>query len=66
MFAAKAGAARVIAVEYSNIAHYAKKNFEDNGLDGVITLVRGKVEEIELPDGLDKVDIIISDWMGWV
>lgn len=31
----------------------------------VITLVRGKVEEVELPDNIEKVDIIISEWMGY-
>lgn len=31
----------------------------------VVTLVRGKVEEVELPDGIEKVDIIISEWMGY-
>lgn len=30
-----------------------------------ITLVRGKVEEIELPAEYAKVDIIISEWMGY-
>ena len=25
----------------------------------------GKAEEIELPDGVDKVDVIISEWMGY-
>lgn len=30
-----------------------------------ITLVRGKVEEIELPAEYPKVDIIISEWMGY-
>ena len=30
-----------------------------------ITLIRGKVEEIELPDEFPKVDIIISEWMGY-
>lgn len=29
----------------------------------VITLIKGKVEEVELP--VDKVDIIISEWMGY-
>jgi len=29
----------------------------------VITLIQGKVEEVELP--VDKVDIIISEWMGY-
>lgn len=27
--------------------------------------VAGKVEEITLPDGIEKVDIIISEWMGY-
>lgn len=31
----------------------------------MITLVKGKVEEVTLPDGIDKVDIIISEWMGY-
>lgn len=65
MFAAKAGAAKVIAVECSNIADYAQKIIEANKLDDVITLVKGKVEEISLPDGLEHVDIIISEWMGY-
>ncbi len=28
-------------------------------------MVRGKVEDIELPEGIEKVDIIISEWMGY-
>ena len=28
-----------------------------------ITLIKGKVEEVDLP--VDKVDIIISEWMGY-
>ena len=31
----------------------------------VITLVCGKVEEVTLPDGIEKVDIIVSEWMGY-
>lgn len=31
----------------------------------VITLVHGKVEEVTLPDGIEKVDIIVSEWMGY-
>ena len=30
-------------------------------LQGRVTILRGKVEEVELP--VDKVDIIISEWM---
>lgn len=29
----------------------------------VITLIRGKIEEVVLP--VEKVDIIISEWMGY-
>jgi len=31
----------------------------------VVRLVRGKVEEVVLPEGVEKVDIIISEWMGY-
>lgn len=65
MFAAKAGAARVFSIECSNIADYAQKIIEDNGLANIITLIKGKVEEVVLPDGIEKVDIIISEWMGY-
>lgn len=65
MFAAKAGATRVIAIECSNIADYAIKIIEENKLDHIITLVKGKVEEVALPHGIEKVDIIISEWMGY-
>lgn len=65
MFAAKAGAKQVIAIECSNIVDYAKKIVEANKLDHIITIVKGKVEEIELPQPLDSVDIIISEWMGY-
>lgn len=65
MFAAKAGAAKVIAIDCSAIIDYAKEIVKDNKLDHIVTLVKGKVEEIELPDGIEKVDIIISEWMGY-
>lgn len=65
MFAAKAGAARVIAIECSNIVDYARKIIQDNKLDHIITIVKGKVEEVCLPEDVDGVDIIISEWMGY-
>ena len=36
---------------------------KENKLDDKVTIVKGKVEEITLP--VDKVDIIISEWMGY-
>lgn len=31
----------------------------------VVKLVKGKVEDVSLPDGIEKVDIIVSEWMGY-
>merc|ERR1719347_2383125 len=63
MFAAKAGATKVIGIEMSNIVEHAKKIVAANNLDGVVSIIQGKVEEVELP--VEKVDIIISEWMGY-
>lgn len=63
MFAARAGAKRVFAIECSNIVDYARQIIDDNSFGDVITVIKGKVEEIVLP--VDKVDIIISEWMGY-
>ena len=63
MFAARAGAKQVIGVECSSIIDQAQQIIQANGLEDKITLIKGKVEEIELP--VEKVDIIISEWMGY-
>jgi len=63
MFCAKAGAARIIAVDNSNIIDKARANIYSNGFSDKITLVRGKIEEVTLP--VSKVDIIVSEWMGY-
>ncbi|KAJ2751036.1 hypothetical protein GGI19_004736, partial [Coemansia pectinata] len=49
MFAARAGAAKVIAVDNSDIIHKARANVIENKLEDVITLVKGKIEDLELP-----------------
>merc|ERR1712112_570574 len=54
MFCAKAGAAKVIGVDMSGIFESAKKIIEANGLSDKIEIIRGKVEEISLPEGIDK------------
>ncbi|KAJ2846382.1 Nuclear SAM-dependent mono-and asymmetric methyltransferase [Coemansia brasiliensis] len=63
MFAAKAGAKHVIGVDMSNIIDKARLIVEENGLADRITLLKGKMEEVVLP--FEKVDIIISEWMGY-
>jgi protein arginine N-methyltransferase 1 len=65
MFAAKAGARKVIGIECSNIVEYARQIVTANRLDEIVTIIKGKVEEVALPDGIEKVDIIISEWMGY-
>eukprot|EP00593_Proboscia_inermis_P009971 CAMPEP_0171325450 /NCGR_PEP_ID=MMETSP0816-20121228/116814_1 /TAXON_ID=420281 /ORGANISM="Proboscia inermis, Strain CCAP1064/1" /LENGTH=384 /DNA_ID=CAMNT_0011824625 /DNA_START=762 /DNA_END=1916 /DNA_ORIENTATION=- len=63
MFAASAGAKHVYAVDCSSIIDSAKKIVEINGFKDQITLIKGKVEDIELP--VETVDILISEWMGY-
>ncbi|KAI0060468.1 S-adenosyl-L-methionine-dependent methyltransferase [Artomyces pyxidatus] len=65
LFAARAGAKRVIAVDASDIAQKAMTIVKANGLEEVITVIQGKVEHITLPDDITKVDIIVSEWMGY-
>jgi len=65
MFAAKAGARKVIGIDMSTIVEQAKKIVEVNGLSDKVEIIRGKVEEVKLPDGIEQVDIIISEWMGY-
>ncbi|CAG8437769.1 9499_t:CDS:2 [Funneliformis mosseae] len=63
MFAAKAGAKHVYGIDMSNIIDQARQIVVDNNLDDKITLIKGKMEEVVLP--VEKVDIIISEWMGY-
>lgn len=44
----QAGARHVYAVDFSAIVKQAKKIVEDNGLSDVITVIHGKIEEVEL------------------
>ncbi|KAF1987107.1 S-adenosyl-L-methionine-dependent methyltransferase [Aulographum hederae CBS 113979] len=63
MFAVRAGAKHVIGVDMSTIILKAREIVERNGMSAKITLLQGKMEEVELP--FPKVDIIISEWMGY-
>jgi predicted RNA methylase len=74
IFAARAGAKHVFAIDASNIIHEAIEIIKENGFSSKITCVKGKVEEIDLisvfkkqfpSDNIEKADIIISEWMGY-
>ncbi|KAI8028291.1 hypothetical protein LOK49_LG02G02637, partial [Camellia lanceoleosa] len=62
LFAAQVGAKHVYAMEASEMAKYARKLIAGNLLLAQrITVVKGKIEEVELPK---KADILISKPMG--
>jgi type I protein arginine methyltransferase len=78
VWAAQAGARKVYAIEYTDMAHHARQVMKANGVDHIVTVIQGAVEDITLPmeqDGLESddavnypdrvVDIFISEWMGY-
>ncbi|KAH1146445.1 hypothetical protein GYH30_041881 [Glycine max] len=61
---AQAGAKRVYAVEATHdIAHATSKVVEDNNLSNIITVLQGRIEDVEIKE---QVDVIISEWMGYM
>ena len=61
LFCASAGAKKVISIECSNIASWAQEIFEINGAKNIV-LMKGRLEELQITE---KVDIIVSEWMGY-
>lgn len=55
LWAAQAGAAKVFAVEYTDMAIHARNLVEKNGMSGVIEVIQSSVEDLQLPC---QVDII--------
>ena len=63
LFAARAGARKVYAVDGSaEIAEVARDNVERNGFAGAVEVIQGRMEGVALPE---KVDVIVSEWMGY-
>uniref|UniRef100_A0A7N0UWE5 Protein arginine N-methyltransferase domain-containing protein n=1 Tax=Kalanchoe fedtschenkoi TaxID=63787 RepID=A0A7N0UWE5_KALFE len=63
IFCARAGAKRVYAVDASDIAVQAKAVVEVNNLSDTITVLHGRVEDVRIDE---KVDVIVSEWMGYM
>jgi len=61
VFAARAGAARVYAVERTAIAVLAEQLAAANEVAETVTVIQGDVMDIELPE---RVDVIVSEWLG--
>ncbi|KAF2036461.1 S-adenosyl-L-methionine-dependent methyltransferase [Setomelanomma holmii] len=67
LFCARAGAKKVFAVDNSGIALRAKEIVAKNGYQDRIEVIQGRVEDFNTARlvGKEKVDIIISEWMGY-
>jgi protein arginine N-methyltransferase 1 len=69
LFAAQAGAKLVIGVDLSSIAEQAAQIVALNKLDDRVKIMRGKIEDVDLAEfgvAPGGVDIIISEWMGYM
>jgi protein arginine N-methyltransferase 1 len=62
IWAAQAGARRVFAVEGTSVAQHAETMAKAHGFGGVIEVLRGRMEDVTLPE---PVDVIVSEWMGY-
>lgn len=61
LFAARAGASRVYAVEATTIAVLAEELAAVNGVSDIVQVIEGDVLDVELPE---RVDVIVSEWLG--
>jgi len=50
MFCARMGARKVYAVEASEMAKNAQRLVDGNGLAGIVEIITGRVEEVEIPE----------------
>lgn len=64
IFCAQAGAQKVYAIEASDLVKLTEKVLIENKLQNKITVIHSKVEEIDV-NNFEKVDVIISEWMGF-
>lgn len=63
LFVAKAKAAKVYAVDESNVLDYTRRIVKDNGLQNTIEVFQSNIRNLTLP--VLEVDIIICNWMGF-
>ncbi|MCL7036282.1 hypothetical protein MKW94_016603 [Papaver nudicaule] len=62
IWSAQAGARKVYAVEATKMSEHARELVKANNLQDVVEVIEGTIEDITLPE---KVDVIISEWMGY-
>ncbi|CAL1675464.1 unnamed protein product [Lasius platythorax] len=64
IFCAEVGVKKVYAVEASTLAQIIEQVSIENNLQNTIEVIHSKVEDIH-PCNLEKIDIIVSLWMGF-
>ncbi|KAI4335775.1 hypothetical protein L6164_014385 [Bauhinia variegata] len=62
LWSAQAGARKVYAVEATKMSEHARALVRANNLEHVVEVIEGSMEDVTLPE---KVDVIISEWMGY-
>ncbi|KAJ8925517.1 hypothetical protein NQ315_009356 [Exocentrus adspersus] len=62
VFCAQAGAKTVYAVEASNIYKIAEETVKENQCENIIKVINKRIEDVVLPE---KVDVVVSEWMGF-
>jgi SAM-dependent methyltransferase len=61
MLAARAGARKVYAVDQSEIARLATDLVRANGLEDIVRVFRGPSSALDIGE---KVDVLVSEWLG--
>ncbi|KAI4379449.1 hypothetical protein MLD38_005745 [Melastoma candidum] len=62
IWSAQAGARKVYAVEATKMSEHARALVKANNLQDVVEVIEASMEDVTLPE---KVDVIISEWMGY-
>ncbi|CAI0543038.1 unnamed protein product [Linum tenue] len=63
IWSAQAGAKKVYAVEATKMSEHARALVKSNNVENVVEVIEGSMEDVVLPE---KVDVIISEWMGYL
>jgi len=61
VFAARAGAARVYAVEQTSVVVLAQELAAANGVDEIVHVIHDDILDVEAPE---RVDVVVSEWLG--
>ena len=59
VWAAQAGARKVYAIEYTDMAKHARQVMKANGVEDVVTVIQGAVEEVVLP--VEKDNLVVEE-----